>query len=56
MVLGAVQRCRPTVIKFEHLLLFGGMTPAQFGEVTELLTAAEYRVLTGPSDAVAYTA
>lgn len=54
MVVDEFRRCRPDVIKFEHAIGFDVMSPTQFGQVAESLTAAGYLIVMGPNDAIAH--
>ncbi len=47
-------RLRPTVIRFEHSLQSGGMSPATYRRVIDWLHAAGYEVIPVDSDAVAF--
>ena len=45
---------KPAIIRFEHGLPDGIMSPSVFKECTDLLTAQGYYIITEPYDAVAY--
>jgi FkbM family methyltransferase len=45
---------KPAIIRFEHGLSHGIMSPSVFKEAVDLLTAQGYYIITEPYDAVAY--
>ena len=55
MVVDEIGRCRPEIIKFEHLVDTGVMKPDELAESLAMLTSAGYHVSVGPNDAIAFT-